>query len=118
MSSFEGRCILVVEDEVIIGMMAQDMLEELGATVLGPAMNVAQGVSLAETGGLDAALVDINLDGKRSDAIVEVLDRRGIPFVYTTGYGKGAVEDRPVLEKPYTADALARALEQALAHKV
>lgn len=115
MSRFDGRRILIVEDEVIIGMMATDMLEDLGATVLGPALNVSQGVSLAETAEADAALVDINLDGTRSDPVVEVLTRRGIPVIFTTGYGRSGEEDqRMVLEKPYTADSLARALAKVL----
>jgi CheY-like chemotaxis protein len=115
-SRFDGRRILVVEDEVIIGMMATDMLEDMGATVLGPALNVAQGVRLAESEEADAALVDINLDGTRSDAVVEVLARRGIPIVVTTGYGKAAAKGggHAVLEKPYTAEALARALAAVL----
>lgn len=115
MSRFAGRRILIVEDEVIIGMMATDMLEDLGATVLGPALNVDQGVSIAEAEQADVALVDINLDGKRSDAVVEVLKRRGVPVIFTTGYGRTADSDgHAVLEKPYTAESLARALEQVL----
>lgn len=116
MSRFASRRILIVEDEVLIGMMATDMLEEMGATVLGPAMNVEQGVTIAETEHPDAALVDINLQGRRSDPVVEVLAERGIPIVYTTGYGKSAAlgEGQIVLEKPYTAEALARALASVL----
>ncbi len=114
MSRFAGRRILIVEDEVIIGMMAQDMLEDLGATVLGPAMNVDQGVSMAESEQADAALVDINLDGTRSDPVVDVLVRRGVPVIFTTGYGKDEGDPRMVLEKPYTAASLAQALEKAL----
>lgn len=116
MSRLAGRRILIVEDEAIIGMMATDMLEDLGATVLGPAMNVDQGVSLAESEQADAALVDINLDGVRSDAVVDVLKRRGVPVIYTTGYGKADadVDGRWVLEKPYTTASLARVLENAL----
>lgn len=115
MNRLDGRRILIVEDEVIIGMMATDMLEDLGAIVVGPAMNVAQGVTMAESEQADAALVDINLDGARSDPIVEVLTRRGIPIIFTTGYGRAAEsEGQMVLEKPYTAEALARALAEAL----
>lgn len=116
MSRFKGQRILVVEDEVIIGMMATDMLEDMGATVLGPAMTLAQGVELAESEQADAALVDINLGGARSDAVIETLERRGIPVVLTTGYGAAASQGqvRTVLEKPYTADGLARVLAQAL----
>ena len=115
MSRFAGRRILIVEDEVIIGMMATDMLEEMGATVLGPAMNVDQGVAMAESEQADAALVDINLGGTRSDAVVDVLTRRGVPVIFTTGYGRADGDRRMVLEKPYTAASLAKALEEALA---
>ena len=116
MGRFDGRRILIVEDEAIIGMMASDMLEDLGATVLGPAMNVEQGVSMAETAEADAALVDINLDGVRSDPVLDVLRRRGIPIILTTGYGKSAAGEGGgiVLEKPYTAEMLAAILARAL----
>jgi len=112
MQNFRGRRILIVEDEVLIGMMASEMLEDLEATVLGPALNVADGVALAESEELDAALIDINLGGTRSDAVVAVLERRGIPVIYTTGYTKASAppDGAKVLEKPYSADDLARAL--------
>jgi CheY-like chemotaxis protein len=116
MHRFDGRRILVVEDEVIIGMMATDMLEDMGATVLGPALTVAQGMRMAGSEQADAALVDVNLNGTRSDAVIEALARRQIPIVVTTGYGRAAENGggHPVLEKPYTAEALARALAEVL----
>src|SRR5690625_279962 len=116
MQNFRGRRILIVEDEVLIGMMASEMLEDMGATVLGPALNVADGIALAESETLDGALIDINLGGTRSDAVVAVLERRGVPFLYTTGYTKHAAPPNGsmVLEKPYTADALASAMMSVL----
>jgi len=116
MRSLKGRRILIVEDEVLIGIMASEMLEEMEATVLGPALNVADGVALAESETLDAALIDINLGGTRSDAVVDVLEQRGVPILYTTGYSKTAAPPHGsmVLEKPYSADALASALVSIL----
>lgn len=112
MRNLKGRRILIVEDEVLIGIMASEMLEEMGATVLGPALNVADGIALAESETLDLALIDINLGGTRSDAVVEVLQRRAVPVLYTTGYSKSAAPPNGsmVLEKPYSAEALASAL--------
>lgn len=116
MRSLKGRRILIVEDEVLIGIMASEMLEDMEATVLGPALNVAEGIALAESETLDAALIDINLGGTRSDAVVDVLERRGVPVLYTTGYTKAAAppDGSMVLEKPYSADALASALVSIL----
>ena len=113
MNGLAGKRILLVEDEPIVAMMASDMLEDLGATVVGPAMSLAAAVSLAETAELDAAVLDINLNGARSDAAAEVLARRRIPFVFATGYGAAGRSDAtgaPVLDKPYTEQALQKAL--------
>lgn len=116
MGKLKGRRILIVEDEVLIGLMASEMLEDLGATVIGPALNVPDGIALAEQEQIDAALIDINLGGTRSDAVVDVLARRGIPVLYTTGYSRSAasLDKSAVLEKPYSADALAGALVAVL----
>ncbi|MFW6027592.1 MAG: response regulator, partial [bacterium] len=64
---------------------------------------------------LDAAVLDVNLNGKRSDPVAEVLKERGIPFIFATGYGnaeRGA--GVPVLDKPYTEEKLAHALNRVL----
>lgn len=115
MRNFKGSRILIVEDEVLIGIMASEMLEDMGATVLGPALNVTDGIALAESEAIDAALIDINLGETRSDPVVAVLERRGIPIVYTTGYARSEPlpDESLVLEKPYSADGLARALARS-----
>ena len=117
MSALAGKRILVVEDEFIVAMMAQDLLMELGATVVGPAATLARALSLAETETLDAAVLDVNMRGERIDPVADLLNGRNIPFVFTTGYGEG-IADRahqaPILDKPYTQARLAGALERAL----
>ena len=109
MSVLAGKRILLVEDEPIVAMMAADIIEELGATVVGPAMTLAAALSLSQTAEIDAAVLDINLNGLRSDPAAEALARRRIPFVFATGYGApgaGAASGAPVLDKPYTEQAL------------
>lgn len=116
MSALAGKRILLVEDEPIVAMMATEMIEALGATVVGPAMTLASALSLAETAEIDAAVLDINLNGARSDVAAEALARRRIPFVHATGYGAlGGKSGAPVLDKPYTEKMLEAALMRLVA---
>lgn len=108
-----GKRILLVEDEPLIATMVVDMLVGLGATVEGPATTLEAGLALAGAAEVDAAVLDINLRGKRIDPIADVLDARGIPVVFATGYGMAAGAGRPnatVIDKPYTQERLASAL--------
>lgn len=118
MADLTGLRILVVEDEPIVAMMLEDMLAELGAVAVGPAGTVRQALELAEAGGFDAALLDVNLNGVRSDAVADTLRAQGMPFVVATGYGVG--EDvgfggAILLQKPYRLDEMAEAVRQAMA---
>jgi len=100
-----GRRILVVEDEIMIAMMVEDMLEEIGCCVAAVATRHSAAEEAIESGGLDAAILDINLNGGTSFYIARALAARGIPFLFSTGYGESATppefRDRPVLGKPF-----------------
>lgn len=108
--------VLVVEDEVIIAMSLEDMLVDLGCSVVGPATSLEEGLSLAATVDLDAALLDVNLDGKRSESVADLLRQRGVPFAFITGYGRAALEvsgsAQLVISKPCTPRSLALVLQQ------
>lgn len=116
--ALENRRILIVEDEVIIALALEDMLMEIGCDVVGPAFSVSAGQKLAAREAMDAAVLDINVGGESSDSVAQTLQSRGIPFLFSTGYGLSAVpngfEDRLVLQKPYTLETLGRALEQVI----
>jgi CheY-like chemotaxis protein len=116
-NALNDKKILVVEDEALIAEMVVDMLVGLGATVIGPATTLAKGLSLAGSEDIDAAVLDINLRGERIDPIAEVLQARGIPMLFATGYGMAADADRrgaPVIDKPYTQETLGSALIRAM----
>ena len=83
--SLKGRRILVVEDQSLIAMEIQDYLERAGATVVGPVGRVDRALGKAEKDILDAALVDIDLNGERCWPVADALVRRAIPFAFTTG---------------------------------
>lgn len=118
MSSFEGKRILVVEDEPLVAMLVEEMLLDLGCEVVGPAYSIEHGTSLAEAGDLDAAVLDVNLNGELSHGIAKILRARGVPFAFATGYGSPPpmAEDTgaPILQKPYPADKLEAVLRVML----
>jgi DNA-binding response OmpR family regulator len=112
--------ILIVEDEMMIAMLIEDMVQDLGYEPIGPAMTVDKAVALATAETLDAAILDVNLgDGAPSTPVAEALKSRGVPFLFATGYGSrgrpDAFEEAPVLQKPFSIDDLSGALSQLLA---
>jgi DNA-binding response OmpR family regulator len=112
------KSILVIEDEVMIGMMIEDFLESLGYRLHGLATTVADGCALAREDGIDAAILDCNLHGEKSWPIAEILSERGIPFLFATGGTSDdvptALAGHPSIAKPFTIGAVERALEKIL----
>ncbi len=112
-----SKRILVVEDELMIRMLLQDMLADLGYTLAGEAGRIEDALTLAKQSEFDVAILDVNLNGQPISPVVEVLIERGLPFVFATGYGQRGVPENyrtsPTLQKPFQADALAEAIEAA-----
>ncbi len=110
------RKVFVVEDEMTIALMIEGMLEDLGFEVAGMSMRLEPGLALAETIEADMAILDINLDGKTSFPIADVLRARGIPFMFATGYGSKGLNDdyrgTLTLKKPFLFGDLERAVLQ------
>ena len=113
-----GKRILVVEDELMIRMLLQDMLADLGHTLAGEAGRIDEAMALAKDGEFDVAILDVNLNGQPISPVVEILIARGLPFVFATGYGQRGVPEpyrqTPTLQKPFQSEALARAIEAAI----
>lgn len=117
MKPLAGKRVLLVEDEVLIAEMVADMLVGLGATVVGPATTLEAGLALAGSEDVDAAVLDINLRGERIDPVADLLEARGIPVLFATGYGTAAgagQRDGLVIDKPYSQERLASALGRAM----
>jgi CheY-like chemotaxis protein len=110
-----GKRVLVVEDELMIRMLLQDMLTDLGHTLAGEAGRIEDALALAKESEFDLAILDVNLNGQPISPVVEILVARGLPFVFATGYGQRGVPEpyrqTPTLQKPFQSDALARAIE-------
>jgi CheY-like chemotaxis protein len=117
-SQQSGRRILVVEDEFLIRMLLEDMLTDLGYDLVGVAGRVEEAAELAKTKDFDLAILDVNLDGHDVYPVADLIIKRGLPFMFVTGYGgRGLPEqyrERPTLQKPFQLDELKRMLDQLL----
>jgi CheY-like chemotaxis protein len=109
-----GRRVLVVEDEMLVLIMIEDMLADLGCQSVTSAATVDKALALIDAQAFDVALLDMNLNGNDSHAVAEVLSARGVPFVYSTGNTgqslRDGYSDRPVLKKPFKYEELAAIL--------
>lgn len=112
----ERRRILIVEDEPFVALQLRTDLEGEGHEVIGPASNLAQGLKLAQSEGLDAALVDIRLGRDTSATIADHLLARQIPFAFATGYSDSSMlpehlHSVPRLRKPYALEDVRRMVQ-------
>ena len=101
--------ILVVEDEPLISMLMQDWLQELGCEVAGPAMTEQAAFDYLNKGSLDAAILDIHLQGWETYGLAGALRDRGVPVAFASGDGGPSApgfENHPVLRKPFDFAAM------------
>ena len=117
--ALNGRRVLVVEDESLVAMLLETILEDMGCTPVGPASNLDDGEAMArDTVDLDAALLDVNVAGRQVFPVAAALKERGVPFVFSTGYGEGGLPDEwrgvTTIQKPFTEAAVRDALMKAM----
>jgi two-component SAPR family response regulator len=116
-STLEGLRILVAEDEGLIALELETVLQGFGCEVVGPVSRVNEVLREAERGGLDGALLDVNLRGEQIFAILPRLIELKLKIVITSGYDDAtlfpeAFRTLPRLAKPFEERALRRICEQ------
>ncbi len=110
LKSAERPRVLLVEDEALVAMMIQETLTEFGFQVIGPVGTASEALAAAREKHVDAAVLDINLGDGLVYTVAEILGKRGVPFVFVTGYDADSVDPRfsgvPILQKPIERDML------------
>jgi CheY-like chemotaxis protein len=113
-SLFAGKRVLIVEDEYFLADETRRKLLKLGAEVIGPTGKIARALELLDENEIDAAILDIHLDGDLVFPVAEALEQREIPFVFATGYDPSIIPGRfrgfALCEKPVELEHIARAL--------
>lgn len=105
-----GFRVLLVEDENLVAMLLEDMLVELGHSVVGPVSQLKKAVEIAQREAIDLAILDVNISGEQVYPVAQALAARGIPFIFSTGYGERGLPPQyrghPTLQKPFQQDDL------------
>ena len=112
------RRALVAEDSLFILMALEINLKSHHIEVIGPASTLAEAQTLAERGGFEIAILDINLHGEKIFPVANLLKQRDIPIIFTSGYSANEVMPRclmtvPLIQKPYDHEALIALIERA-----
>ncbi|WP_292090501.1 HWE histidine kinase domain-containing protein [Brevundimonas sp.] len=116
-SILKGHDILLVEDSLIIALDAEDIATRLGAETVTTAATVQGALDSIDAARPSVAMLDINLGDQNSYPIADRLAELNIPFLFATGYGEQADppiahRGRPIVQKPYTLENVARALDR------
>lgn len=111
-----GRKFLVVEDDFTVGISVCHELESFGAEIVGFCADIESSMArIADSGGIDVAIVDLDLGGVPSTPVVDALLQRGVPTILSTGYEVWSIEERfrslPRCEKPFTRASVLRQLK-------
>jgi CheY-like chemotaxis protein len=110
-----AKRVLVVEDELLLGILLEGMLAELGHEVVTIAPRVSAALAAVESETYDLAVLDVRLYGESVDPVAAALVAKAIPFIFATGYGRDGVPEpyrnRLVLQKPFSKADLERAIE-------
>ena len=112
-----GLRVLLIEDEIMVALLLEDMLAQLGHRVVGPVTRLKKALEAAQQETIDIAILDVNIDGGEVYPVAEALADRDIPFVFVTGYGRRGLHvdyrDRPCLQKPFRTHDLREVFAEA-----
>ena len=119
-AGLNGIRILVVEDSWHIGQALAELLQLMGAEVIGPAPTTTRALSLLAERSPHAAIVDFTLrDGERADSLINRLHTQGVPIVVISGNealpSQTVKAATAVLSKPFSDEQLLAVLRRALA---
>ena len=105
-----GNRIMIVEDEALVAMALNELLNEIGFSVVGPFSGIAAATLALRNNPIDVAVLDVNLGGEAVYPLADALRANGVPFIFVTGYSGEEIDPRfsgiPVLQKPIERDAL------------
>ena len=114
-----NKKVLVVEDEMLVAMLIEDMLGDLGCTAITVVADIEAALHCIALDEFDLATLDLNLNGARSYPVADCLMDRHIPFAFSTGYNAGVVGagygDSPILAKPYSPSQLEAVMAELVA---
>jgi CheY-like chemotaxis protein len=115
----EGKRVLIVEDNHLIGEALCDVIRDAGGIAIGPVGSSDAAIDAAKKHGPDGVLLDVRLQGVNGSTVAEYLRARNVPFLLVTGYEKEALPSplrvSPLLTKPVLPSELVQAAAKLFA---
>jgi PAS domain S-box-containing protein len=104
-ASIAGMRFAIIEDEPLVALELASILADAGVVIVGPAATAEHAQAIIESGQIDGALLDGNLQGTSVEAIAAMLEAQGVPFAFVSGYGRDHLpegfEAVPAIGKPF-----------------
>lgn len=104
------KSVLILEDEVLVSMMMEDLMREIGVENVHVHADAEAARDFAKSADLDCAVLDVLVRGGDSAEVADILLLRGIPFIFSTGSGVESLPERhrhlPLITKPFADDDL------------
>lgn len=114
----KGRRVLIVEDDMLVSMLMEEYVSELGCVVVASVRKVSQALEVVSKAEFDIAVLDYSLGNENTSSVADALEQKKIPFIFASGYGENGIDsrwaDHTVLQKPFTAIDLQQALLTSL----
>lgn len=111
--------VIIAEDEFFIAVDIAEQLQSIGARIVAMRSSLTEMQAIDAAEQIDAAVLDINLQGELVYPLVDSLIQRDVPVVFVTGYSAEAIPARYAnierCEKPIGAPELAKAIGRAIA---
>ena len=116
-----GRRVLIVEDEAMISALIEMIVGDAGCLIVGPVGTLKRALEIIEREPLDAALLDVRINGHDIYAVADALSTRGIPFIFVSGFARTQLPPRfrhcAHIAKPFSPDTILTLLNEVVAGK-
>ncbi len=118
-ASLDAESVLVLEDQFLIALDAEQALRKAGALHVRVASSVSEALRILTSFMPDVAVLDFVLGDGTGVDIAHVLAERQVPFAFATGYGDcvpipAQYSHVPVVRKPFSIDDLVSQLNRAM----
>jgi DNA-binding NtrC family response regulator len=115
----EGLTVLLVEDNTLIALEAEQMLTDLGARLVVSASTLRAAEDAISAHEFGFAMLDISIGRGTSFNLAHRLVAAAMPYIFASGYGDQVVLDSDhsastIIQKPYERDHLRRAIHQVM----
>ncbi|WP_112810687.1 response regulator [Ensifer sp.] len=113
------RTVLVLEDNFIIAMDAEEILKSMGIGDVQIATNADQALKLIAHKTFDFIMLDVNLEDETSFAVADAILARGMCFGFTSGYGDAEIfpahlRGVPRIDKPFNESSIGNLIATAI----